>query len=91
MAVATVKYLLQQGYAPGQLVVLTPYLGQLLEIHRAMRAETQVHTRMHTRSHSPARACAQLGLISLTFSLPGMHLLTQSLTRVLAHPCRTLL
>ncbi|KAG1675262.1 hypothetical protein FOA52_016293 [Chlamydomonas sp. UWO 241] len=26
MAVATVKYLLQQGYAPGELVVLTPYL-----------------------------------------------------------------
>jgi superfamily I DNA and/or RNA helicase len=64
MAVSTVKYLLQQGYAPGQLVVLTPYLGQLLELHRAMRAETQVPMHARKRSHSLTRACVQLGLSS---------------------------
>jgi hypothetical protein len=34
MAAATVRYLIQQGYNPDQIVVLTPYLGQLLEIRR---------------------------------------------------------
>ncbi len=32
-----------QGYQPGQIVVLTPYLGQLLEIQRALKnADVQV-------------------------------------------------
>lgn len=31
-----VTYFLQQGYLPGQLVVLTPYLGQLMEVHRLL-------------------------------------------------------
>ncbi len=39
-----VRYLLQQGYAPGQLVVLTPYLGQLVEIQRELAKEVQVGT-----------------------------------------------
>ncbi|PNH08303.1 NFX1-type zinc finger-containing protein 1 [Tetrabaena socialis] len=38
----TVRYLLRQGYAPGQLVVLTPYLGQLLEVQRELSKDTQV-------------------------------------------------
>lgn len=33
---ATVRYMLQQGYQPEQLVVLTPYLGQLLELNRQL-------------------------------------------------------
>jgi hypothetical protein len=37
MTVAVVNYLLQQGYHPDQLVVLTPYLGQLLELHKALK------------------------------------------------------
>ena len=41
MTVALVNYLLQQGYQPGQLVVLTPYLGQLLELHKALRSSKQ--------------------------------------------------
>lgn len=36
MVVATIKYLVQQGYKTEQLVVLTPYLGQLVEIQRAL-------------------------------------------------------
>ena len=41
MTLAVVKYLLQQGYRPDQLVVLTPYLGQLLELHKALRGSNQ--------------------------------------------------
>jgi hypothetical protein len=37
MAVAIVNYLLQQGYAPNQMVILTPYLGQLMELQRLLR------------------------------------------------------
>eukprot|EP00967_Tisochrysis_lutea_P055717 scaffold70181_cov14-Tisochrysis_lutea.AAC.1 len=36
MAVSTAIYLMQQGYAPGQLAILTPYLGQLIEIQQAL-------------------------------------------------------
>jgi superfamily I DNA and/or RNA helicase len=37
MCVSMVRYLLQQGYRPDQITVLTPYLGQLLELHQEMR------------------------------------------------------
>ncbi|KAG2495742.1 hypothetical protein HYH03_006339 [Edaphochlamys debaryana] len=40
LAVETVRYLLQQGYAPEQLVLLTPYLGQLLELQRALSEQS---------------------------------------------------
>ena len=36
MVVGVAKYLLQQGYAPCDVVVLTPYLGQLAVIQRAL-------------------------------------------------------
>eukprot|EP00045_Choanoeca_perplexa_P018184 m.281223 g.281223 ORF g.281223 m.281223 type:complete len:1746 (-) comp17739_c0_seq6:2113-7350(-) len=36
MVVATVKYLLQQGYSTSEMVVLTPYLGQLTELRRQL-------------------------------------------------------
>ncbi|GFH25752.1 NFX1-type zinc finger-containing protein 1 [Haematococcus lacustris] len=39
MVRAVVTYLLQQGYAKEQLVVLTPYLGQLLELKQALAKE----------------------------------------------------
>lgn len=39
LAVAVVRYLLQQGYAESQLVILTPYLGQLMELRRALQHE----------------------------------------------------
>lgn len=42
LSVAVVKYLLQQGYRAEQLVLLTPYLGQLLELQRALSKEVQV-------------------------------------------------
>lgn len=37
-----VRYLIRQGYNPGQLVVLTPYLGQLLELQRELSQDMQV-------------------------------------------------
>ncbi|GFR50032.1 hypothetical protein Agub_g12193 [Astrephomene gubernaculifera] len=37
-----VRYLLRQGYGAGQLVVLTPYLGQLLELQRELSRDMQV-------------------------------------------------
>ena len=36
MAAAIVKYMLQQGYLPENMVVLTPYLGQLLKLKEAL-------------------------------------------------------
>ncbi len=42
MAGALVKYLLQQGYTAGQLVLLTPYLGQLMELSKELKSTTQV-------------------------------------------------
>jgi hypothetical protein len=45
MAAAVVKYLRQQGYGSGQLVVLTPYLGQLLELQKEISKEMQVRSR----------------------------------------------
>eukprot|EP00762_Andalucia_godoyi_P003574 ANDGO_00643.mRNA.1 Helicase required for RNAi-mediated heterochromatin assembly 1 len=42
MVVATCKYLLQQEYKDDQLVILTPYLGQLQLIRAALRAEFDV-------------------------------------------------
>lgn len=41
MVRAVVRYLLQQGYGPGQVVVLTPYLGQLLELQKGLSETTQ--------------------------------------------------
>ncbi|KAG2423774.1 hypothetical protein HXX76_015050 [Chlamydomonas incerta] len=38
----TVQQLLLQGYAPDQLVVLTPYLGQLMELRAGLAEATQV-------------------------------------------------
>ncbi len=42
MTAAVVKYMLQQNYRPNQLVVLTPYLGQLLELHKELRKSNSV-------------------------------------------------
>ena len=39
LTIAVVRYMLMQGYTPRQLVVLTPYLGQLVMLRSAMRAE----------------------------------------------------
>ncbi len=47
MAAAVVGYLLQQGYRPDQLVVLTPYLGQMLELQREISKTTQVGHIVH--------------------------------------------
>ena len=38
MAVEMVRYFLQQGYSPSEIVILTPYLGQLLELQSALRS-----------------------------------------------------
>ena len=42
MVVAIVKYLRQQGYSPSNMVVLTPYLGQLLKLQEALSADQKV-------------------------------------------------
>ena len=42
MVTAIVRYLVQQGYKTTQLVVLTPYLGQLQELRRALSADWRV-------------------------------------------------
>ena len=42
MVTAIVRYLVQQGYKPSQLVVLTPYLGQLQELRTALSADWKV-------------------------------------------------
>ena len=42
MVVACVRYLFQQGYKPTNLVVLTPYLGQLLKIQNALSSTWNV-------------------------------------------------
>lgn len=39
MVLRMLKYFLQQGYSGADMVVLTPYLGQLMCIRRAIRAE----------------------------------------------------
>eukprot|EP00198_Chlamydomonas_reinhardtii_P002822 XP_001692158.1 predicted protein [Chlamydomonas reinhardtii] len=38
----TVRHLLLQGYSSDQLVVLTPYLGQLMELREGLAKDTQV-------------------------------------------------
>jgi len=42
LVVACVRYLFQQGYMPQNLVVLTPYLGQLLKIQKALSSTWNV-------------------------------------------------
>ena len=42
MVAATVRYVLQQGYQPSDLVVLTPYLGQLLKLQEALLKDVAV-------------------------------------------------
>ena len=37
MIVGVLKYLLQQGYRGSEIVILTPYLGQLVQIHAAVK------------------------------------------------------
>ena len=43
MVTRTVVYLLQRGYEPDQLVVPTPYLGQLLEIQKELSKVVKVN------------------------------------------------
>ena len=43
MVVATVRYLFQQGYKASDLVVLTPYLGQMTKLHNALAVEFEVY------------------------------------------------
>jgi hypothetical protein len=42
MVVSIVRYLCQQGYSPSDLVVLTPYLGQLLHLKAALSDDWKV-------------------------------------------------
>ncbi len=44
-----VRYLLRQGYQTGQLVVLTPYLGQLLELQKELSRDMQVRVRVRVK------------------------------------------
>lgn len=51
LSVAVVRYLLQQGYQPGQLVLLTPYLGQLLELQRELTSQNMQVRRLQACVH----------------------------------------
>lgn len=42
LTTAIARYLIQQGYDPSDLVVLTPYLGQLLELQRSLSKDFAV-------------------------------------------------
>lgn len=42
MVLAIVRYMYQQGYGPERMVVLTPYLGQLVELQRGLSQEWNV-------------------------------------------------
>jgi hypothetical protein len=67
--VAIVKYLLQQGYQPGQLVLLTPYLGQLLELQRELSKVVQVLlSDLDVRDLKKAALPAALGEITSSIS-----------------------
>ena len=48
MTAALVSYMLKQGYKSEQIVVLTPYLGQLLEIHKELRKSKQQVSRLYS-------------------------------------------
>lgn len=62
MAGALVKYLLQQGYSADQLVLLTPYLGQLMELTKGLKKTTQVSTQSpSSHSHRPRCLLGQAG------------------------------
>lgn len=41
MCLSITKYLLQQGYRPGKIAILTPYLGQLQQIVRRVKDEIE--------------------------------------------------
>jgi hypothetical protein len=70
LSVAVIKYLLQQGYQPGQLVLLTPYLGQLLELQRELSKVVQVLlSDLDVRDLKKAALPAALG--ELTSSISG--------------------
>jgi hypothetical protein len=69
-SVAVVKYLLQQGYQPVQLVLLTPYLGQQLELQRELSKVVQVLlSDLDVRDLKKAALPAALG--ELTSSISG--------------------
>jgi hypothetical protein len=55
MVVATVRYLFQQGYKASDLVVLTPYLGQMTKLHNALAVEFEVF--VNDRDLAEARDC----------------------------------
>uniref|UniRef100_A0A7S0VPX4 AAA+ ATPase domain-containing protein n=1 Tax=Hemiselmis tepida TaxID=464990 RepID=A0A7S0VPX4_9CRYP len=54
MAVQTVEYLMKQGYQANQMVVLTPYLGQLVELRRGL-SETSLSAEIGDRDQSDLR------------------------------------
>lgn len=37
--VATLKYLLLQGYNPGDIAIVTPYVGQLMKLRAALQGQ----------------------------------------------------
>eukprot|EP00961_Rhodomonas_salina_P036444 489781-Rhodomonas_salina.1 len=54
MVVRSVRYLLQQGYDPSQLVVLTPYVGQLMKLRAAFREETWLSVELSEKDEEAA-------------------------------------
>ena len=63
MTASVVNYMLQQGYKPSQLVVLTPYLGQLLELHKELR-KTDEQVRHHSTCPTPFSHAVMLHTIT---------------------------
>ena len=61
-----VRYFLRQGYAPEDMVVLTPYLGQLMELRAELAKGTQV-CRIRVQR---ASAYVQVRCVHITKALP---------------------
>ncbi|KIY98958.1 NFX1-type zinc finger-containing protein 1 [Monoraphidium neglectum] len=57
LAVACVSYFVQQGYDASRIVILTPYLGQLMELHREMAA-ARLDAALNDRDLRDLRAAA---------------------------------
>jgi hypothetical protein len=71
MAVGLTAYLLKQGYPPGEITVLTPYLKQLSDIRASGPSPSHPRTRRRLSSHGPCptpHPQAALSKVVLTFT-----------------------
>lgn len=72
MAISTVRYILQQGYSPDDIVVLTAYLGQLVEIRRELQKldlDVRSGTTQERHQHNALFACCSIAVRLLLWLL----------------------